>query len=184
MTVIAARIKKNGSIVMGCDTCVSNGYSQSITKAPKVFIHNKFIIGTSGNIRTANILQHRFRPPTMTQGQSEDDYLFTSFIDHLRTTLRDSGAMSTDEGTDQMGATLLLGHDGRLFYIYADFGIVESPMPYGAVGSGAMAALGSFHATSEKNMDAKRQVMTAMEAAAEHACGVRGPFHLLTLRQT
>mgnify|MGYP000863626043 CR=1 FL=1 len=62
----------------------------------------------------------------------------------------------------------------------ADFQIVQHAHPYAACGCGREIALGAMYATQEEEHPEWR-INTALNAAAEFSCAVRGPFRIVKL---
>lgn len=162
----------NGKIWMGGDSAGIAGQSLTPRKDPKVYIVDDFIFGFTTSFRMGQILGYRFKSPKHDTGVSIEEYLNTSFIDHIRELFKDCGYAHISNNTEQ-GGTFLVGYQGRLFRIESDYQVGENLHPYDAIGCGAEIALGSLYSTSG---DPESRIKIALGAAETFCTGVRQPF--------
>lgn len=178
--IVGIKDPKTGLVHMGGDSAVSAGSAVQIRKDPKVFrLGSNMLVGMCGSIRRMQLLRFvldvpEFRP-TKT---SVEKYLNTAFIDAVRACFDKGGALYRAHGEDYCDK-FLVGFEGQLFEIDADFQIGTPATDYAACGSGAQVALGAMHATA--GLDPVARVRRALVAAETFAAGVRGPFVIETL---
>lgn len=156
-------------------TTASNGHAMSLAD-PKVFALEGFLFGCAGGPRVGQLIQHALALPARHPRQSVSAYMATDFIDALRGTLTRGGAIESENGTDELDATMLVGHAGRLFAVWQDFQVEEVTERFNAVGSGAPYAMGALHALKRKKMPPRARAKAALEAAValDSYCG--GPL--------
>lgn len=177
MTCIVGLVHGN-RVLIGGDSAGVSGWDVDIRADTKVWATSGWAYGFTTSFRMGQILRYRLEPPKVTGDL--DAYLPTTFIDHVRSTLRDSGWLSTTNGRDE-GGTFLVGHAGRLFEIDDDLQVGESVHGFSAVGCGAQVARGALYA-APRGLPPRRKVELALEAAAALNMGVRGPFHIVEAR--
>jgi len=176
MTCVAG-VAEKGKVHLGSDSCGSDGWGQTIVKAPKIFNNDNFIIGFAGSFRFGQILQYSLYLPDSFQDQSVENYMFNNFIIGLQTTLVENGHIT--EAGYPLGGDALIGVSGRLFVLQDDFSLLEPASNYAVIGSGEHVALGVLH--SMRNRTPKKRIEAALQAAEELTVGVKSPFHYLSL---
>ena len=178
MTCIVGLID-NGTVWMGGDSAVIRSRQLRRCVEPKVFRNGHFLFGFTTSFRMGQLLAHVFKPPAPPSGGRLERFLASTFIDTVRDCLSKGGfAKKTDE--TESGGEFLLGIRSRLFCVYSDYTVSESPEEFNAIGCGAEFAMGSLFATAK--MPARRRVFTALRAA-EHLCtDVIGPFKIRHLK--
>jgi ATP-dependent protease HslVU (ClpYQ) peptidase subunit len=174
MTVIVG-LQLNNSVVIGGDTMSSDDTGLFPRLDEKVFLVGDVLFGCADSYRVAQVIRYGLELPPHPEGMSDMAYLVTEFTGALRRTLKAAGAIRREQETDTYEGTLLMAYRGLLAEVGEDFSIAIPRGGYVAIGSGALVALGALHAT-RKNKDPKKRVLLALEAAAEHAHGCRGPF--------
>jgi hypothetical protein len=92
--------------------------------------------------------------------------------------LKDNGLTKVENNVESAGSWLVGIEGGYLFALDSDFQVGRAACRYDAVGSGAMVALGAMSAARE--LPPHDRLERALLAAEEHACGVGGPFHILS----
>lgn len=172
MTVIVGLVHK-GRVHLGGDSAGVCGYQLTVRRDPKVFSNGPYVMGFTSSFRMGQLLQHAFQAPH--PAGSLDQFMVTTFIDALRTCLKDGGWARKDSEQEQAG-TFLVGVHGRLFVIQGDYQVGEPADGYAAVGCGDELALGALHATATLDMPPRDRVATALAAADHHSAGVAGPY--------
>lgn len=166
-------IVHEGYVWIGSDSAASNGYAVTLRRDPKVWRVGEFVIGIAGSFRMADLLRYRLEPPPLPDGEDLHRYMATAFVDAIRTLFKDGGFGQQINGED-CGGQFLVGIRGRLFHIDPDFQVGEKDADYDAIGAGAPYALGALHyAPGDPPLF---RLTRALEAAVEHADGVRRPF--------
>lgn len=180
MTCIVGVVGRDGSVLIGGDSCAGDNHSYSIDtlKDPKVFRSGEFVIGYTTSFRMGDLLRYKFEPPKLYAETEISAYMRTSFIDEVRKTLKDGG-FAQKEKDRESGGCFLVGIKGRLFRIDDDYQVGEPADGMGAVGCGAQAARGALFALGDTAAENPQvAVLTALRAAEACYAYVRAPFHL------
>lgn len=184
MTCIVAAKDEDGRIVMGADSCGSDGhrfgiYEESVKLfrvGPKT---QPVVIGACGSYRLIDALRFGLKiPPRNHRSESSEEWIRTIFVEAVRARAKKLGFLQSNDGVDRIDGFALLATDGRLFVLQPNLSILESP-PWGiATGSGKDAARGSLHTTHDEaaTYTARERVGLALEAAEATIVSVRGPF--------
>ena len=172
MTCVVGVTDPTGTITMGSDSACTSDDLVLLLAEGKLSRKPEMIIGCCGAVRAIQCIRYRFTPPPLTGDVAA--YMATLFIDDLRACHKAAGFAQTENNQEGTLSGLLVGVAGRLFKIDGDYGIVESRDGFAAVGSGAVAALGSLFATDGQS--ALTRVHTALAAAERFTSGVAGPF--------
>jgi ATP-dependent protease HslVU (ClpYQ) peptidase subunit len=182
MTCIIGLVEHE-TVSIGADSLAITGCVEQQLTSPKVFFckERACLIGYSGTVRMANLLQHQFVPPEHPAMMSTEKYLATLFVDGLRATLKEAGTAAKTNEQEVATGSLLVGYRGRLYKIGYDYGLMESAAGFDAVGSGEEVALGAIHATQGMDLPPLTRIRLALEAAADLCRGVRGPFVIESL---
>jgi len=190
MTVIVGLVSDN-KVYIGADSAIECNGTQRISVEPKVFIRHGMLFGSTGDMRTPQLIQHVMTLREKNYLETTYQYMHNVFIVALRECLYKNGAIERLNGKDRMYSTLMVGYEGSLFTVYNDFAVVESVPGYDAIGSGEQFALGSLFTTSNKaevlQDGAKMQynpttrVMLALEAAAINNSFVTPPYKVLNI---
>jgi hypothetical protein len=177
MTCIAA-VTDGKTVWMGGDSAGVCGWDMDVRRDPKVFRNGEYLIGFTSSFRMGQLLAHRFRPPEAAPKAHLHSFMVTDFIDAVRECLKNGGYAEREKDRES-GGTFLVGLRGRLFQVDCDYQVGESVTDYAAVGCGHAYAKGSLYSTGDLRAPADRIIM-ALEAAARHSAGVRGPFKILS----
>ena len=180
MTVIVGLVSE-GSVFMGGDHAATGGLNQAIRKKPKVFIKGEIGIGYTGSFRMGDILEYSWTPPIWRKDEmSLDKYMCTVFVDSVRDIFKEKGfgKIAGDEGDE--GGSFLVGIDGHIFNIEANYQVAENNDDFIADGSGWGIASGSLY-TSFLN-DPESRLTIAMEAASKFNAAVRAPFTIIEVK--
>lgn len=172
MTCIVGCVHK-GIVYMGGDSACSNQQELSIQADRKVAMNRGILIGCAGDVLIGDLIQHAFVPPSYRPNEDVFMYLLKKFTSTMKRTLKYEGLL----GRFEKECSLLIGLQGRLFQIDAEFQILEAACTYDATGSGAFFALGSMHSTADLLPPSDR-IYQALRAAEAHCPTVRGPFSL------
>jgi len=171
MTCIVG-VVDNGRVVIGGDSAGSDGWHIEIRADSKVFTVGPYAMGFTTSFRMGQLLRYQLKvgaPDTW----DVDRFMSTTFVDAVRTCLKDGGWAKDDSGRE-VGGKFLVGVGGRLYTIDSDYQIGVSSCGYAAVGSGYLAALGALYATPDR--PAAERVDVALLAAAHLTDSVRAPF--------
>lgn len=176
MTCIVG-LQLNNAVIIGGDSMSSDDAGLFPRLDEKVFRVGDVLFGCANSYRVAQVIRYGLELPPHPDEMPDMAYLVTEFAAALRRTLKAAGAIRREQETDTYEGTLLMAYRGLLVEVGEDFSVAIPRGGYVAIGSGGMVAMGALHAT-RKNKDPRKRVMLALEAAAEHAPGCRGPFTL------
>lgn len=170
MTCIVG-LKHKGKVYMGADSLSSTGGGcKHISKYKKVFKKGEMVIGFTSSWRMGQLLQYTLKVPYHKPGKAIHTYMVTDFVKSVKECFREGGY---DSGV------FLVGYRSQLFKIYGDFQVDISADDYSACGCGDDWAAGSLYST--KNLDPRKRIKTALEAASHNSTGVAPPFHIITI---
>lgn len=185
MTAIAAFVDAKKTVWMGGDSAATGSrWDQSLLVHPKVFVKKSMVIGYAGSVRMANILEHCFDPPAREVDDAFDGYICTSFLPALRDAFA-AHCFAKGGAGEHMPSEVLIGHQGQIFRIQSDFGLLRRTTQYDAIGSGEDICVGAMHVMCrEKNADGKKIIARALQAAADNNATVRSPFTIVSLSRS
>jgi hypothetical protein len=182
MTCIAA-VTHAGGVVMGGDSAaIDDRLDINAGTEPKVWQSGPLMFGACGSFRVSQLLRWHLTIPVPDPDVDPFEYLTGPLVNAMRETLTIGGALTTwqEDNTEALTESgFLIGFAGRVFELYADFGIGEAINGYAAVGCGSPYALGVLAAT--EGLKPRRRVRLALAAAERHSAGVRGPMTVVTL---
>jgi ATP-dependent protease HslVU (ClpYQ) peptidase subunit len=172
MTAIVG-LAHNSRVYVGGDSAGVDGFSLVVRADTKVFHNGPYLFGFTTSFRMGQLIRHALVPPE--PDGSLDKFMSTTFIDAVRSCLKEGG-WARKESDREEGGTFLVGILGRLFVVYDDYQVGQAAAGYAAVGCGAELALGALFATEGTDMKPRRRVTLALQAAERFSAGVRGPF--------
>lgn len=178
MTCIVG-IVENGSVYIGGDSAGVAGLSISIRADEKVFQNGPFIMGFTSSFRMGQLLRYRLSVPRQTILQTDMEYMVNEFIDSVRLCFMNGGFGTIADKADNEGGTFLVGYNGNLYHIGADFQVGQPMDQFDAVGCGSEIAKGSLYSSRGKSPE--ERIELALEAAAFFNGGVRPPFTMIEL---
>jgi ATP-dependent protease HslVU (ClpYQ) peptidase subunit len=177
MTAVVGLVE-SGSVYIGGDSAGVSGLSLTVRADAKVFRKKHYLFGFTTSFRMGQLIRYAMDLPR--PDGDLDAFMTTTFVDALRTCLKNGGWAAKDNDREE-GGTFLVGVQGRLYAVYDDYQVAKAADGYAAVGCGDQIALGALFATSRAGLKPKRRVMTALAAAERFSAGVRGPFLCLKL---
>ena len=182
MTCIVAKKDKSGNIWMGGDSAGSAGTTFTTLRNPKVFIiKNKFIIGTTGKPRVAQLLQFKLNPPAQKKTQSDYEYMCVDFVDAVRKCLFAGGGAYKNNELEGVEGSFLVGYRRNTYEVESNFQIIQRIQDYDAVGCGEQFALGALaNMPSDQNSDTC--IEQALRTASMFSPQVQAPFHIIKLK--
>lgn len=187
MTCIVGLVHEH-AVYIGGDSAGVGGWTITGRADAKVFRNGPFLIAYTTSFRLGQLLRYAFTPPPQPADMDTFRYMVVDFINALRDCLKDGG-YAKKEAEQESAGHFLVGYQGRLFHIGADYQVGEMLDGYMAVGAGDDIALGVLYATSAfvpssplgPGIDPQVRVELALEAAAHHNMGVRAPFSIEVL---
>jgi hypothetical protein len=172
VTCIAGVVDGN-RVVMGADSAGVGGWNLSLRADEKVFVKDKVIVGFTSSFRMGQLLRYTFQVPSHIENMDPFEYMVTSFVEGLRTCLR-NGGFAQKANERETGGTFLVGYRGRLFSIQDDYQVEETICGYNACGSGEQIAVGSLFSSIGKM--GEDRIRLSLQAAEAHSATVRAPF--------
>jgi len=183
MTCIVGLVE-NGVIYMGADSLASDTKGTSVLGRAdeKVFINGDFIIGFAGSFRVGQLLRYAFEAPDKPKKHDDMAYMVINFIDAVRELHKEKGSLKREDEEEFHSVGLLVGYNGKLYSIEEDFDVGCPQDDYCCIGVGAQVANGAMYATRDMQMDPKKRITLALEAAARYDSVCRAPFVILEHR--
>lgn len=183
MTCIVGLVE-NGVVYIGGDSSAVSGWDLLLRKDRKVFRVGEALLGFTSSFRLGQLLRDTFLPPVMEENVNIEQYMTTTFVNAVRTCLKDGG-FAQKKNEQESAGTFLVGFRGHLFRIADDYQVGETLHDYDAVGSGDGVALGSLYTTAHlpTPLPPSTRIELALLAAEQHNIGVRGPFYWESIEQ-
>lgn len=163
--------------MIGGDSAGVAGLSIVVRTDYKVFANGPYAMGFTSSFRMGQLLRYRLEAPIPTRDDLDDmdRFMATTFVDAVRTTLKDGGFAKIEDNQEE-GGDFLVGIAGRLYAIESDFQMGRSAHGYEALGCGRELALGSLHTSAMYELTPKERAEYALNAAATFSGGVCAPF--------
>lgn len=185
MTCIVG-LQTEAGVWIGGDSVGVAGYRAQPRADPKVFINGDLLVGYTGSFRMGQLLRFRLDAPKHHQGIDDYEWLATEFIDTVRQCFTDFGWQGKEENRDE-GGTFLIGYNGKLYSVDADYQVGIPALGYTACGAGDEIALGALYASDptitaaagKETPTPEARVALALRAAVAFSTVVREPFTIL-----
>lgn len=194
MTCIVGVVDPRGTVILGGDSAVINGWTVERATGAKVYeLADGWIVGVSGSYALDQAIRYRVTVPEIpfgTDATTLHRVIATDFLDAVRMASRAAGCLEVKDGIESFGdGSLLLGvrmacapFRAGLFDIGPNLAVLNlTRQGYAAVGAGAVYALGALSATDRQGIGSYERAYLALSAAERHCMGVRGPFDLQQL---
>jgi ATP-dependent protease HslVU (ClpYQ) peptidase subunit len=177
VTAIAAiASQSSGRVYMAGDSAITSGWNISSRYGGKVFRTGPYVMGVSGGLRGAQIVQYHLDVPEPAHPDGLGAFMATVFVDRLRKAYKDAGYAKKESDRETSEDNILVGVRGRIFTIWGQYAAEETTLPYATIGSGGEYALGSLHTTHDLPMRPRVRLELALLAAEQFNAAVRGPF--------
>lgn len=179
MTCIVGATDHKGRLWFGGDAAAVDRQDITIIEESKVWRNGAFLMGYCGSFRVGQVVRYLFNPPHHDVEVDAAEYMVGSFVCKLRKCLSKHGALTTEpDGSESINSTkLLIGYQGKVYYLDEDF--LVAPMQHNlvAIGSGAAYAMGAGYGWDGKHPRAT--VKRALEAASTYTASVSPPFTII-----
>lgn len=182
MTCVVGFVDDKKRVWMGADSAGTNGYlQQSIRTDTKVFRNKDFIFGFAGSFRMGQILKYHFHIPPRLEGMSDEEYIYTDFLDGLIACLVGNNFAQVKENRLH-GGNFLFGYNGKLYEVQSDFQIGQVYEPFNAIGCGDDLAKGCIYGiyglaqSGAFTIDPEQIIELALNASSNYSAGVSQPF--------
>lgn len=181
MTCIVGLIQQ-GKIIIGGDSAGVGGLSIHIRRDTKVFKTGPFIMGFTSSFRMGQLLMSsHYKIPKQKKGQSDFDFMITTFIDSVKECFRKGGYSQRYTDGDDKGGTFLVGYKGELYMIDEDYQVAMTKDNFISVGCGEEIAEGAMYALQNVKMNPYEKLEIALSAAAHFSGGVEKPFNYVEM---
>lgn len=176
MTTIVG-VQYEDSCVIASDSRISSeGKIYTHPQMAKAVERGSYIIGGAGDYRALQVVLHVWQPPTVTVKAKANPYEFaiSKVVPSLKAALTEAGIdfnKAAESVDDKFNLALIVGINGTLFEIDAEFSVAMNDNYFYGIGSGGDFALGALHAGAS--------VIDAMRIAAINNNGTAAPFHIL-----
>lgn len=179
MTVIVG-ITDGDKVYMGSDSMISGENDKQSLKTPKIIKKecikgcgiedevNNMLIGVCGTLRGLQLLQYQWESPIQSQDQIDENYIYVSVLNSIRSLFIEHGSGVILDNQDQQPDYFLIGYKEHLYLLESNYQIYEVDKPYAAIGSGAHYALGTLHLLYDKfverpNYFIRKSISSAIE---------------------
>jgi ATP-dependent protease HslVU (ClpYQ) peptidase subunit len=179
MTCIVG-IETPDGVLLGADSIAADPatWTAATRAEAKLFRVGDYLFGFTTSFRMGDLLRYHLALPAAPKTRLHR-HMVMGVVPAIRACLKEGGFATTKDGAE-VGGEFLVGARGQLFHVSSDYQVGRSAHGYGAVGSGLQAALGALSATEEE--EPRTRARKALEAAARHTLGVRGPWRFLAER--
>ncbi len=189
MTCIVGVVAKDGRVVMGADSCGSNGYSYSVGSNAKICRlggeHQPVLLGACGSFRMMDVLRHDVDlRPMHPKAEELEKWIRKELVVKLRAAFKSAGVLKKENEEESIPGSFLLATEGHLFEFQRDLSIIRGEEWGLATGSGVYAARGALHALRKYDMTERDRVKAALSAAEATITTVRGPWQIEELKAT
>lgn len=180
MTCIVG-LEHEGDVYIGGDSAgvYESNFGLMVRADEKVFVrerrNERWVFGFCGSFRVGQLLRYKLALP---EPEDDDDlyqFMVTKFVDAVRITLDEGGALMTKSGVET-AETFLVGLRGQLWIVEDDMQVGRAVDPFMAIGCGDHLAAGAMHATQNFDVGPNDRVLAALSAAERFSAGVRAPF--------
>lgn len=170
MTCILGAVH-DGKVYMGGDSQVSFSWHAEQQAIPKVFRVGPFLMGSTGDVRLANIIRFHLDIPNQVLGEDDDHYIIVSLVEHIRLRAKELGYAQIDKNREGLeSGAVLIGYQAHIYQMASDYSVTRNGADVSAIGSGYPFALGAFEAL--KRTPIAIRVRRSLEIAARYAYGV------------
>jgi ATP-dependent protease HslVU (ClpYQ) peptidase subunit len=135
-TVVAE--KSDGVLTFASDTQVTDDGYQSTYGIRKVWTTGNYLVGAAGDTRALHAL-HLMKPVHQAKSRNLDEQMLLWYPKVVEKYLTDLGIVDAE-------FEVLIGIDGEIFYMDADYDVSRIYERYYAIGSGSAYALGALSA--------------------------------------
>ena len=196
MTVIAF-IKTKDKIYLGSDSLASGStdyldFGSKVFKKPfyfeteslKMVPPHYFVIAFAGAIGVAEYLKYAFQMPEYDPLMSLEEYVTSSFLPSFRKALSDMGLLKTDSnGSQDSGLNFYIMYSNNIIEIQYNLTMFDSKMGFGAIGSGAIAAMGALDYSRKQTANPKARLKKCINTASRLTSSVGGKPVIYTITQ-
>jgi len=156
MTVLLAA-KQGDKVILASDKMVSWWqYSNSTTKQ---FTKRKLTLAYTGDVRTAQVIQHKLELPPFNEDHTEDSYIF-EISQNIKSLLQKEAMLVTKDNVQYMSCQLLIVGLSKIYDIDNNFCFLSYDK-VAAAGCGQGLALGAF-LVQDTDLDLRKRVENAI----------------------
>ena len=171
MTAIVA-IRDGHRVWIGGDSACSSDDTIEVQRDAKVRKRGEIVLGTAGDGRWETALHFGVDIPRVIADL--DKWVAIELTEAIRGYLKGTG----ETGDEKPDGDALIGVRGRIYYLDSTLCTWKPLDPYGAVGSGSVAALSALDAGIRGTP--KHRIKRALEIAEKRTPFVRRPFRIVS----
>jgi hypothetical protein len=142
------------TVYMGGDSAGVSWHRLTPRADEKVFRNGPYVMGFTSSFRMGQILRYRFTPPRRHPSDDLTTFMSTEFVDAIRECLKKYG-YATITNNEESGGCFLVGIEGQIFKIEADYQVGKPMFPFEAAGCGEEMALGALFAMATAGRQAQ-----------------------------
>jgi ATP-dependent protease HslVU (ClpYQ) peptidase subunit len=175
-------IEHAGGVTMAADSFCGGSVVLSLPDAhSKLIVGRQHMFAVAGLNRVCDVLRHAVEINYDMSGVNLDAYIALNLATTLREALEKHCPEAAKTPTEDNNWSVLFAIRGALYWIDSSYNATRFRDGYVALGSGGQVAMGALHATKHHGGDPEDRARHALDAAAEHATGVRRPFIVHTM---
>lgn len=170
MTTLIAIQHRDWCLMASDSQTTSGNIAGDCSTVGKICINGDFLIGTSGTLRGANIIQHTFTAPKIGKIKNIDKFMVNKFVPQLRNTFVTAGYdMKDGNEIASHDNEFLVAIQGTIYMIDEVYGIERQANTIYASGSGSHLALGAAHALGADTVDSHEDALEIADKAIKTA---------------
>lgn len=161
-------------LLMAGDSFGGDGSTGAKFLKPKVFKRGDFVMGVCGSYRVMQLLEFTLKIPEKSNSQSTESYLYSDFVEAVRSCLINGGCTKVSENGIQSfpAADFVFGYNKQLYFMQDDFSILEPESNYYSTGSGSKHASASLYTTEKLNMPVEDRIQEAFDCTSHFVTSV------------
>lgn len=159
MTTIVA-VETQDGVLWGWDSQTTSGYGTAQNDRSKVFRHGKYVIGVTGRVRDAQVIQSANLPKFDKKFKGDvQNWVIKHLVPAIRHALEKEGRLEVINSQAEYDSEFLVQVRDRVYKISGDFAVTRPVDAIQAVGSGGSYARGALlaGATPQKAVEIARK---------------------------
>jgi ATP-dependent protease HslVU (ClpYQ) peptidase subunit len=182
MTIVIGILDKDNEIVFGGDRRVTNGRI-NILATSKVFKKKKMLFGVSGKALLLQTLMHDFEIPRHPKNMSDEKYMYTIFINALKSIFEKNRVSQIDKNTETTFSSILIGYKNIIYTISSDLCILKYASKFICIGSGRDYATGVLESILRKtNVLDIESIKQAIQITAKYDYACDSNINVVTIK--
>lgn len=175
MTIIIGLETVEG-VLMGSDSGVT-AFITSPTYEKKTFRIGPLLIGHTGYVRAAQVVNYSMILRQQFSGETDHQYMVCGFAEALRNTLKDAGVGRVENNEEMSNDYWLVGYNGRLYEVGSNFSVNRPRTRFSAIGSGYAYALAAMEAL--KDLSPRERIKKSLIITGKFDPYVKSPWIIM-----